>query len=243
MSGVPEGVILRDASTVLELTEASERILQQHSARFSDLFRLKVMQAENLIWVDCDVYLLKPVTFDTNLITIGRAFRDGTRYLWNGVMYLDPDSDLFSDYLFLTQGDKIQFRDTWDTNVETGVENKSAKDMFERLGEVDFYSDNLPRNFFGPILLTLLAREHGNIELTPPHVHYPFGAPKLRKNIHDPQQFPLEYPDQSETIHFFGSMVRRAGELYRNSSTGAYDQLPAESLLQRALSGTLTATD
>lgn len=239
IAGVPDGVVLREASQVLALTNSLERVLSLHTARFSDLFRLKMMQMENLVWVDCDVYLLKPVTFEENLITIGRAFRDGTKFLWNGVMYLDPASDMFVDYLSLTTADTIQFRDGWDAKVETGVENKSARDMFTRLGEVNFFSDDLPRNFFGPILLTLLARDHQQSELIPPRVHYPFGAPKLRKNTHDPIGFPLAYPKQSETIHFFGSMVRKTCGTYWNPETKSYDRLPSGSLLDQALNGTL----
>lgn len=239
VEGIPDGVALQDASQVLTLSDGLERILSTHTARFSDLFRLKMMQTENLVWVDCDVYLLKPVSFGDNLITIGRAFRDGTRFLWNGVMYLDPASDLFADYLSLTNADTIPFRESWDTKVETGVENKSARDMFTGLGEVNFLSDDLPRNFFGPILLTLLALDHKQTDLIPPHVHYPFGAPKLRKNAHDPVGFPLAYPNRSETIHFFGSMVRKACSPYWNPETKSYDRLPSGSLLEQALNGTL----
>ncbi|WP_170460869.1 hypothetical protein [Ruegeria arenilitoris] len=235
----PKGVMLRNANDVLPLTDLLKQVLTKHPARFSDLFRLKMMQVENLIWVDCDVYFLRPVTCNPEIVTIGRQLRDGTRYCWNGVIYLEPSSNLFADYLELLTTSRIEYRENWDTDIDIKDEDKSARNFFLKNRNINFYSEKLPRNFFGPVLLSLLVLDHKEVKLTPSHVHYPYGAPKLRKNIFDPQSYSLSPPKNSETIHFYGSMVRQVCARYWAQSRGFKQDLPQGSLLAQALSGRL----
>lgn len=238
LEGVPEGVELKDARTVLELDDRLSSVLARFPARFSDFFRLVMMEQTGCIWVDCDVYYLKPVTCGTNLMTIGRR---GTpsHQLWNGVMHLEPGSELLQDYIALCQAEEILLRESWTMPVQSDHGPQPAADFFESVGKVSFFAENLPRHFFGPSLFSLLVSERPAQDFVQPKVHYPFGTPKLRRNIHNPTEAPLAIPVESETIHFFGHMIYTETSCYPIDPATGRPELPEGSLLWHAIQGTL----
>lgn len=61
LSGVPEGVNLRDGGEVVATKRLFRHIPTGSYALFSDLFRYEVLRQNRGIWLDCDVYLLKPI--------------------------------------------------------------------------------------------------------------------------------------------------------------------------------------
>lgn len=236
--GVPTGVVVMDAATILPLTPALQDILIRFPARFSDYFRLLMILKTQEIWVDCDVYYLNPVTYDKNLITVGRPAIPNP-HIWNGVLFLDPNSALLADYIGLCQTAKIVCRPTWVMPVNSDRGFEPVTDFFARFDKVHLGADDLPRNFFGPILLSLLVSQYRPSGLIDPKVHYPFGAPKLRRNIHDPKGAALPVPRHAQTIHFFGSMVYNAVARYQIDPGTGQPDIPKGSLLWQAMTGQL----
>jgi hypothetical protein len=57
---VPNGCELRDANTIIPQSEMFFYKGSRTPAVFADLFRLKLMQQSAGIWVDCDVYCVRP---------------------------------------------------------------------------------------------------------------------------------------------------------------------------------------
>lgn len=233
LNAAPEIEVI-DASSVFQLDTKFERLLNDNPVRFSDFFRLLMIRETNRTWVDLDVFYIKDFEFETNLLAYERYIHGAFREVINCVLYIDPDSDLFADYLGLFLTDKISLREDWKAAAVTGDYYSTAFQPLANNSDVNVFSPELQRNFFGPILLTLLAREHAITEIQPRNVHCAYGGPKLKKNTMSPDRLNLSIPKEAQSIHLFGSVMRRIlTKMIRMSGQSAI-KLPEGCLLHQA---------
>lgn len=106
LAGIPEGTKVRDASEILwpspfDITD-NDRL---RVAVFSDIFRLRIIEKTDFIWVDLDAYCVRPFDFDGPYV-FARSQR-GT--FPNGVMRLPKNSEALKLMLeFLTSQNPSQ---------------------------------------------------------------------------------------------------------------------------------------
>ncbi|MBT8475346.1 MAG: hypothetical protein KJO78_07720, partial [Alphaproteobacteria bacterium] len=73
VENVPEGIIVRPASEVMEIDHA---LVAQTSASFlSNVFRYKMIQKAGAIWIDCDAFCRQPFPDEMEHIYAGHGFR------------------------------------------------------------------------------------------------------------------------------------------------------------------------
>jgi hypothetical protein len=65
LAGVPEGVTLRDAAEIVPRERIFRHVPSGSYALFSNLFRYSLLQAGEGLWLDSDMYLLKPITAES----------------------------------------------------------------------------------------------------------------------------------------------------------------------------------
>ena len=88
IENLPTGVSLRSASEIVEEKYTSAFLIKgiPSLSHFSDLFRYRLFQATDEIWVDSDMYLLRPFDFELPATLLAR---ETERSLCGAIMRLD----------------------------------------------------------------------------------------------------------------------------------------------------------
>ena len=98
VSNVPEGVIVKPASEIMEIDR--EIVTQTSESFLSNVFRYKMIQATDAVWIDCDAFCHRPFPDEMQNIYAGHGFRGALNC---GVIYIPKDGELIHrllDYYF-----------------------------------------------------------------------------------------------------------------------------------------------
>jgi hypothetical protein len=158
--GVPTGVEVRDAASILP----RDRVIRHRSgsvALFSNWFRYELQRRELGIWLDTDVYLLRPITLPNEYIMGEQA----AGKLNNAVLRIPPNSPVLPALLELFE-EKIVPR--W-IPLSARV---AARWRLARSGRVGL--SHMPWGVTGPLALTAIAEQYGLATLALPRgIFYP----------------------------------------------------------------------
>jgi hypothetical protein len=159
-TGVPEGVELADAGAVV----SRDRIIRYRNgsfALFANLFRYEVQRQQLGTWIDCDVYLLKPLPGQDPYL-VGE-FEDGQ--LNNAILRLPPDCPMLPPLLALFDGKSVPPALPWRPWI-------AARLRLLLTGKVDVA--DMPWGATGPRALTALWKSSGaDVRPLPPAALYP----------------------------------------------------------------------
>ena len=195
-SDVPKGVTLRDASETLP----SDRVIRHKRgsyALFSDIFRYQLLRNGADLYVDCDVYCIRPIRRAEHI------FGWHVDNEMNGaVLALPPHSALLNKLIEICEDPG--YVPPW---LPPAKQWKIKWGM--RLG-LHPGKQNLPWGSFGPLALTHFAKELGVDHLAlPTDVFYPVATWQFSR-LFDPN---LSIPDlithRTCCIHLWHEMVRR----------------------------------
>ena len=162
VSNVPAGVAVRPASEIMAI---DMDIVRQTSESFlSNVFRYKMIQATDAIWIDCDAFCHRPFPDEMTHIYAGHGFRGALNC---GVVYVQRDGALIAR--LLDYYENLPEAPAWF--------NKQQRKRLDRQDmalpqAVRIY--NAERTSFGPQAFTWFAQQTGDFEkaLTP-DVLYP----------------------------------------------------------------------
>ncbi len=94
VSNVPEGVIVKPATDIMAI---DMDIVRQTSESFlSNVFRYKMIQKTDAVWIDCDAYCHKPFPDEMTHIFAGHGFRGALNC---GVVYIPQKGALMDQLL------------------------------------------------------------------------------------------------------------------------------------------------
>ncbi len=94
VSNVPAGVTVRPASEIMSI---DMDIVRQTSESFlSNVFRYKMIQTTDAVWIDCDAFCHRPFPDEMKYIYAGHGFRGALNC---GVVYLPRDGELIGRLL------------------------------------------------------------------------------------------------------------------------------------------------
>jgi len=158
--GVPEGAELRDAAEVVP----EARIVRHRSGSvslFSNLFRYELQRRALGTWVDCDVYLLKPL--DTGAPYLFGEEAPGV--LNTGVLRLPPDSPMLAPLIQLFEEKSVP---RW-IPLRSRIAARTRLTLTGRSGLA-----HMPWGVAGPKAVTAIACQHGFMHhALPPEVLHP----------------------------------------------------------------------
>jgi hypothetical protein len=89
IEGVPEGVVVRDASEILPASEIfyySHGLGKGSVAAFANLFRYKLLFERGGWWMDTDMVCLRPMEFSEPVVFAGQRLPEGTQQVTNTVI-------------------------------------------------------------------------------------------------------------------------------------------------------------
>lgn len=158
--GVPEGVELRDAATILPRS-AVVRHRSGSVALFADRFRYALMRANAGLWLDCDMYLLAAIP-PTDGYVIGL---EEPGMIGAAILRIPPDSPLLPPLTALFEEKEVP---PW-LPARARAAAHLRRLLTGRTGLA-----RMPWGTAGPHALTSLAKTHGVFALAaPPEVFYP----------------------------------------------------------------------
>ncbi len=159
-AGIPEGVEVRDAATILP----RESIIRHRTGSvslFSNWFRYELQRQGAGIWIDSDIYLLRPITENRSFLF---GFED-VGIINTAILRLPPDSSLLTRLLKIFEEDSVP---AW-------LPRRPRLNAWWRLktqGRTGL--SEMPWGVTGPRALTALAAEEGVTHWAlPPHIFYP----------------------------------------------------------------------
>ena len=157
---VPEGVDIEDAREFVP----ADRIMRYRNGSyslFSNLFRYELQRASRGTWVDCDVYLIKPLNGDSPYL-IGE---EAPGILNGGVLRIPADSPLLPFLLEPFDGEAVPAWLPWRHRVQARLRRM----VVGRTG-----LGRMPWGTTGPLALTNAARATGvDVSALPPAFLHP----------------------------------------------------------------------
>jgi hypothetical protein len=193
-AGVPEGVLLRDAAEILP----PERIVRHRNGSpslFSNLFRYELQRRAMGVWLDCDVYLVKPVPDSLWILA-----REDPVTVNTGILRMPPDAPPLAPLIALFDEKTVP---PW-ISLRARI---AARWRLATTGRSGLHL--MPWGVAGPRALTALVRRYGLEHLAdPPEVYQPVHWTQADW-ILDPAQ-PLEsrLAPESRAVHLWNEVIR-----------------------------------
>ncbi|MFE3837259.1 hypothetical protein [Pseudogemmobacter sonorensis] len=192
VENVPEGVITRPATEIMQI---DMDIVRQTSESFlSNVFRYKMIQKTDAIWIDCDALCHRPFPEGMDHIYAGHGFRGALNC---GVVYIPPQGELIDRLI-----------DYYENLPEApGWFNKQQRKRLDKQDPalpqaVRIY--NADRTSFGPQAFTWFAQQTGDFERALSHdVLYPVPF-QLNDVFFDPHSnVEGHFTDQTLSVHLY----------------------------------------
>lgn len=192
VSNVPEGVTVRPATEIMDI---DMNVVRQTSESFlSNVFRYKMIQATDAIWIDCDAYCHSPFPDGMDHIFAGHGFRGALNC---GVVYIPPKGELISQ--LLDYYENLPAAPAWFNKQQRKRLDKQDPALPQA---VRIY--NAERTSFGPQAFTWFAQQTGDYEKALSH-DYLYPVPfQLNDVFFDPYgRVEGHFTDNTLSVHLY----------------------------------------
>ncbi|CUH50031.1 hypothetical protein [Ruegeria atlantica] len=198
LEDIPDYIEARDAREIFDTSEIYRDPITRSVAVHADLFRLKLMQDTDYIWVDADAYANRP--FETKQGYLFPKANLKRRRMMNGVVALPSDSPALKkmcDFAF----DSDLVPPWW-------AEDR-RKNYIDIFGRSTVWS--LPLSTFGPPLFFHYIYDTPEHDMCSARAELYAIPLRYRKHWNDPDMSELEFLDWQNkmSVHFFGSWFRK----------------------------------
>lgn len=208
LRGVPPGIELRNAREVMPEEKFASHSGFSWFSLAADFFRYELLFKNLGYWIDADIYVIKPLSFEQDYI-----FGLEHEHTINGaVLYIPSDSEMLNDLRTLPLSNRCP---PW-----YGPKRKIAY-YWKRLRQGSLNVEDLPWGTFGPLMLTYLAKKHNLYHLAQkPSVFYPVSW-KSAQSFYEPFEVANSSlrPD-THAVHLYNS--RLVGLNSRPPPVGSY---------------------
>lgn len=213
VTGLPVGVVSKDAEDVIPKSEmfTFDGITQPGKfgslAPFADALRYRLLKSGLGIWVDWDVYFIKPIDVSKETILSWEGKRQFNfrpkRYegvVGNAVMRLATNSPVLSDLVDLTSPPYRM--PPW---LPPELQDRVRK----KLNGGPFYPGAITYAEYGPIALTYFVKKHRlKSKIRSFKYHYPVSHNEVSSFLLDDQEFRGSLPGRTQTIHLWNSLFQ-----------------------------------
>ncbi|MCK0094482.1 hypothetical protein MWU60_02770 [Yoonia sp. F2084L] len=209
VKNVPDGVKVCDGREIVDTEHFILHERTQSVALFSDLFRFHMIKAmPDIIYVDTDVYCLKPLVFDDPYLFGFEVYRDPQSWRLNGaVLRLPPDSKLLHKMLDFMED--FHPRPAW-------VPRRFQAEMQARFAAGNPMDvTELPWGIWGPLAITAFGQETGEVSHAKSvDVLYPVPFPERRILLKRPGKTLAYLTKDSVTIHMWAPIKKLAANRF-----------------------------
>lgn len=203
VGNVPNGVTIMDARDILpEKAQfqfhgvlAEEQIGSY--APFSDHFRYILMTKSSGIWVDSDMYCIKPFDFDQEYVFA----RENEKIIGNAVLRFPRNSKICKGLIDLL---------TPPYEIPPWVGPIKRKKALEKLNGAPFHPGSLTYAAYGPPAVTYFAKEHqAEHHVMPKEVFYPVHFTETDQFSKMPYDVESVLTDETYAIHLWYSQLKQ----------------------------------
>lgn len=203
VKGIPEGVEERDAREIMPESKIIYHKLTGSPAFHSDVFRLRLLDQTDYLWVDTDALCVKPFEKPEDGFFFGWG-NEKKPLLFSGVLGLPKDSDTLHKMMLLTVDEYPV--PPW-LPADKQQELQARKDAGDGL-----HVSEMQWGVLGPDAIDYFAKETGEADYAMPgEVLYPIPFaranwlywPNHRRKVHD------YIKPETLSVHFFGRRMRK----------------------------------
>ncbi len=197
--GVPEGIELRDANTVFPNENFIRHKRTGSPAIHADAFRYKMLELEDVIWVDADMLCLKPWDFETPWVFGWEAQDDQT---CNAVLGLPKNSKTLK---------KLNEFCVDEYPIPPWADDGERKRLEEAKAAGDpVHVSELKWGVWGPAALTWFLRDTGEIEHAQnEQVFFPIPYSSRRELLKPGHMIDDRLTNQAYGVHLWNRRLRR----------------------------------
>lgn len=200
ITNLPKGVVLEDARQILPEEEYFEFVGHPNPAPavFSDKFRIYLLLRRDIIWVDCDVYALKP--YENKRYILAREFET---QLSNAVLRLPQNSPCLFAYAKFMYTHYPEFPEDWYFKDYIAEEVKKVREGEPR------HILSLKYYHWGPLALTYFTQLTGeDIFSMPPRYFFPIPGYSAQQVLRRFRRMPNKPSPDAWSIHFYSSKLK-----------------------------------
>jgi Alpha 1,4-glycosyltransferase conserved region len=197
VTNVPKGVELEDANLILPRSKILQYRENSSYALGANLFRYELLRHGKGLWVDTDVYFLRPIELDSSVIF---GWED-ERYINNAILYFTPESEVLDLLDQLIKSEPIV--PLWWTQEEQELQKNLYLNGQHRILE------DLPWATIGPKAITYFAKKMGIDHLAKPcDVFYPIHWTSAKK-LFDPNfDYKQLITENTLTVHMWNHLIK-----------------------------------
>lgn len=234
LENVPNGVAIKAAEEIIPRSEffTFDGIAQieQHgsAAPFSDVFRYELLSQSKGIWIDWDVYFIKPVICEPPFLIGWEGHRSWANALHpfrpmagNALLWLPPDSPVLTALSDLTK---------YPYKMPPWLSRRLKAKIQAKLEGRPFFPGAARYAEFGPIALNYFVKKLRMQKFVSHYRHYyPVGYREVEEFLKDDTRFRSTLSTDTKTIHLWNSAFRRVANQHAPKGSFA-DRIKEESL-------------
>lgn len=196
LEGVPEGVELRDGDAVVPRARVFRHVPTGSHSLFSNLFRYRLLQLCHGLWLDSDMYLLRPIPWDD-----GHVFGFGhIGVVATAVLGLPADSPVLSELVGYYDAQRIPPWLPLRWRLRYAV---------QRALRGTYRIETMPWGNLGPKAVTAMVRKHGLFDLVKPQaVFSPYTWQEADWVLRADERQEDRIGPEALAIHLFNQMIR-----------------------------------
>lgn len=196
---VPEGVQIVDANRIISKNKIFKHKKTGSYALFSDVFRYELLKKTDGIYVDCDVYCIRPIIPSSSGYILGRE----DDFKINGAVLGLPKDSLILDRLLNAAYDPF-FIPPWYSSKRQ--KRLKIKKVF-RLGK---HISDMPWGVIGPEAITYFVKELGlEREIQPIDVFYPIHYLCIKQLLDNDLYLEDLISSRTVCVHLYNEMLRK----------------------------------
>lgn len=195
---LPEGIIAVDANLIISKDKIFKHKETGSYALFSDIFRYELLKKIDGIYVDCDVYCLKPIIKNNHGYVLG--YEDSNTI--NGAVLGLPKDSPALDSLLNAAYDPL-FIPPWYSK------NKQIKLKIKKILGIGRHISEMPWGILGPLAITHYINFHNlQIYVQPSDIFYPVHYQCINQLL-DPQLNILDITtSRTLCVHLYNEMLK-----------------------------------
>ena len=196
LEGVPEGVELRDGDAVVPRARLFRHVPTGSWSLFSNLFRYRLLQLGHGLWLDSDMYVLRPIPLGD-----GHVFGlQEPGLVAIGVLLLPPDSPILAELIECYQARRIPpwLPRRW-----------RLRYALQRALRGTYRIETMPWGNLGPQAMTAMLGKYGLSGLArSPAVFSPWNWPEADWVLHPGERLEDRIGPETLAAHLFNQLIR-----------------------------------
>jgi hypothetical protein len=199
MENIPTGVTCVDANLIIPKDKIFKHKDTGSFALFSDIFRFELLKRVDCIYVDCDVYCLKPIELPKSGYLLGY---ESDSVINGAILKLPQDSEILNTLLEITHDP--YFIPEW---VERSVKKKLK---FKKIFGPGVHISEMPWGVLGPTAITYYVNKLClKDKVQPIDVFYPVHYSCIHLLLDPDLTIDDLVTSRTQCIHLFNEMFRK----------------------------------